>query len=178
MGLQPTHAAAAATLMNEPMTPERRLKMARFIMQIREDCACPEFPQRPTFLTMHDSDLVDAYQEAQAGASVSRDKERALAYLGQWREAVRSAEGIAQGRLATLLLAARIFTDRGMGDEADFMLTFAEDEYPSFRRKEVPDTDNWVDLRNWCLKCVMNFEVLPRHLRAMRQPDTGGAPWR
>ena len=171
--VMPTHGSAIGKLLdNSPLTPEKRLKIARHVMQIRGDYGRPDFPDRPAALALEDYEVIDAYQIWESGAQPGADKRRALKLFGAWRQAVRQVEAHAGMSLLCLVDAAHTFEAQHLGDEADVLLTIAEEEYPGFKRSECPDLP-WDQLREWCLKKGRDYALLPVYMRSMPSPRAG-----
>jgi hypothetical protein len=159
------------------MTPEKQLKLARYVLQGVEACVRPTFPTRPAMIALDDHELLDAYQSYSAGVKLQADKRRALSYFGTWRVSVWSAESVAARRLLSLVDAASVFADHELLDEMDALLTFAEENYPGFQRNEVPAKgEPWYVLRDWCQQVAKDYALLPEYLRTMREPK-GGVPF-
>jgi len=174
--IQPTHASAMSQLvrLDEPMTPERELQLARMVLQDPAPYGRPVFPERPAVMVLDDHELLDAYRAWEAGVNLGADKRRALGYFGAWREGVWRAEGIARMHLLALVHAAQVLARADLPDEADVVWSFTEDQY-GVARSRVPELD-WIDMRDWCASVVRDYTVLPRYLRSMT-PPTGGVPF-
>lgn len=171
--VMPTHGSAIGKLLdNGLMTPEKRLEIAHLVMQMRGDYGRPTFPERPAALALEDYDVIDAYQIWESGAQPGADKRRALKLFGAWRCAVRQVEAHAGMSLLCLVDAARTYEEHHLGDEADVLLTIAEEEYPGFKRGECPDLP-WDGLREWCLKKGRDYALLPAYMRSMKPPRSG-----
>lgn len=178
MTLMPTHGSALAPLLgNEPLTPEKWLQIAKLTHQTRADYVRPAFPDRPAPIVLEDHELIDAYRAWESGQSPGKDKSRQLDLLARWKEAVRKVEAEAGVALLALLSAAQTFEEQNLGDEADTLLTIAEDEFPGFLRKSYPARADWFDLRDWCLVLCRDLNLLPTYMRSMRQPFGSGVPF-
>ncbi len=136
----------------------------------------PAFPERPAMLQLDDHELLDAYHAYQAGVKLTADKRRALSYFAAWRTAVWDIEVRAGMGLVSLADAALIFERQNLGDEADLLFSFAEEEHPGFRRAECLRGVAWWQLRDWCMVKGRNLSLLPGYMRTMRRPK-GGVPF-
>jgi hypothetical protein len=161
----------------EPMTPVKRLLMAKFVMQNHEeDYAPPPYPERPEVLTLDDHELLDAHCLGESGSNLTADKRRALSYFGAWRAAVWASEDDRGMKLLTLVDSAQTFEAQNYEIEADILFGFAEEHYPGFRRSDAPSDLVWCDLREWCRAKMRNYSLLPGYMRTMVQPR-GGVPF-
>lgn len=175
--ITPTHVSAMSSIVSGAMTTDMRMKLARMVFRVREDDWCaPTFPERPSVITYEDHELIDAYTLANTGAKVQADKRRQLGYFGTWRCAVIKAEGEAGMRLAILIDTARTFEGAEVHEEADILLCFAEDQFPSFKRGDIPDGLAFSQVRDWCFSITHEWSLLPRYMRAMKHPR-GGVPF-
>lgn len=173
----PTHGSAILRMLplGEPLTDERKLKLAAFVLQVHDPIyKRPVFPERPEILLLEDHDLIDAYRQWSHGLNLGTDKRRQLMYFGTWRAAVMAAEMKSGIHLTTVLDAAVIYDHASLPDEADVLFTFAEDQF-SIRRSEVPRDGSWLGLRDWSLVAARDLNVLPGYMRTMKMPR-GGVP--